>query len=80
MRDSIEKSFKAEKIYPELNVVRTHSNASPEGRFVVSFCCMTILNELYRRMREKTTVTSKKGEIKFSGRWAMKYSIRFRTI
>lgn len=67
MRDSIEKSFKAGKTYSELDVVRTHSNATTEGRFVVSFCCMTILNELYRRMREETTVTSKKEQVKVLG-------------
>lgn len=67
MRDSIEKSFKAGKTYSELDVVRTHSNATTEGRFVVSFCCMTILNELYRRMREETRVTSKKEQIKVLG-------------
>lgn len=64
MRDSIEKSFKAGKTYSEMDVVRTHSNATIEGRFIVSFCCMTILNELYRRMREETTITTKKGEVK----------------
>ena len=67
MRDSIEKSFEAGKTYSELDVVRTHSNATTEGRFVVSFCCMTILNELYRRMREETTVTSKKEQVKVLG-------------
>ena len=61
IRDSIEKSFKAGKTYSELDVVRTHSNAKTEGRFVVSFFCMTILNELCRRMREERKVSSKKG-------------------
>ena len=53
--------------HSELDVVRTHSNATTEGRFVVSFCCMTILNELYRRMREETIVTSKKEQVKILG-------------
>lgn len=33
----------------------------------MSFCCMTILNELYRRMREETTVISKKEQVKVLG-------------
>ena len=64
MRDSFDNSFKVVKTCSEMDVVRTHSNATTEGRFIVSFCCMTILNELYRRMREETTITTKKGEVK----------------
>ena len=64
---TVSKKASSRKTYSVLDVVRTHSNATTEGRFVVSFCCMTILNELYRRMRKETIVTSKKEQVKVLG-------------
>ncbi len=60
-RDCIKKSFKAGKTYVDMETLRAHSDATTEGRFIVSFCCMTILNELYRRMKLRTLKHMKKG-------------------
>ena len=57
LRDSIEKCFKAGKSCVELDTIRSHNDQTTEGRFVVSFCCMTILNELHRRMKLETFAT-----------------------
>ena len=57
LRDSIEKCFKAGKSCVELDTIRSHNDQTTEGRFVVSFCCMTILNELHRRMKLETYAT-----------------------
>ena len=36
---------------PMLETVRTHSNNTTERRFVVGFCCITILREMFLRDR-----------------------------
>lgn len=62
--DCIEKNFKAGKTYVDMETLRTHSGATTEGRFIVSFSSMTILNELYRRMKLRTLKHMKKGDPK----------------
>ncbi len=64
LRDSIEKSFKAGKSYINMETIRSHSDETTEGRFIVSFCCMTILNEIYRRMKLETTIKTPSGSLK----------------
>lgn len=64
LRDNIEKSFKAGKSYVDMDTVRAHTDETVEGRFIVSFVCMTILNEIYRRMKESTVTTLKNGKTK----------------
>lgn len=64
LRDSIEKSFKAGKSYVNMDTIRSHSDETTEGRFIVSFCCMTILNEIYRRMKLETTIKTPSGSMK----------------
>lgn len=61
-RDAIEKSFKAGKSYAEMDVVRSHSDETSEGRFIISFCCMTILSRLYYLMNKKYGVKNSKGK------------------
>lgn len=63
-RDLIEKTFKAGKSGFDLDVIRCHSDEAMEGRFIVSFVAMTILNEIMRRMNEGTVETLARGQKK----------------
>ena len=47
----IEKSFKGGKTNIELDVVRAHGEATMEGRFIIGFAAMSILNRLYVLMK-----------------------------
>ena len=59
-RDSIEKCFKAGKSYADMDTLRAHSDQTAEGRLLVGFCCMTILTQIYKRMRQITVVDTGK--------------------
>lgn len=63
-RDNIEKCFKAGKSDINLDAIRSHTEATMKGRFIVSFCALTILCELRRRMKSPFFEKSKAGEIK----------------
>lgn len=63
-RDNIEKCFKAGKSDINMDAVRSHSDATMKGRFIVSFCALTILCELRRRMRRPYFEMGSKGEVK----------------
>lgn len=54
-RDLIEKAFRSGKSDVEMNVARVHSDVTLEGRFLISFVALTILTDLHRRMKQKTT-------------------------
>lgn len=61
VRDLIEKSFKGGKTNIELDVVRAHGEATMEGRFIIGFAAMSILNRLYVLMKQKTYTETKSG-------------------
>ena len=61
VRDLIEKSFKGGKTNIELDVVRAHGEATMEGRFIIGFAAMSILNRLYVLMKQKTYPETKSG-------------------
>lgn len=63
VRDLIEKTFKGGKSGAGMDIVRAHSDDVMEGRFIVGFVAMTILNEIYRQMRKSTQVVGKDGTI-----------------
>ena len=63
VRDLIEKTFKGGKSGAGMDVVRAHSDDVMEGRFIVGFVAMTILNEIYRQMRRSTQVVGKDGTV-----------------
>ncbi len=48
----------------DLDVIRSHSDEAMEGRFVVSFVAMTILNDVMSRMHKSVQDVSGKGEHK----------------
>ena len=50
---SLKKSFKGGKTNIELDVVRAHGEATMEGRFIIGFAAMSILNRLYVLMKQK---------------------------
>lgn len=52
-RDLIEKCFEAGKTSVNMDVIRSHTDATISGRFVVSFIALTILSALRNRMRER---------------------------
>lgn len=64
VRDLIEKTFKGGKSGAGMDVVRAHSDDVMEGRFIVGFAAMTILNEIYRQMKKPTHVMDKDGSPK----------------
>ena len=47
-----------------MDAVRSHSDATMKGRFIVSFCALSILCELRRRMRRPYFEMGSKGEVK----------------
>ena len=53
-RDMIEKTFKAGKSLLEMDAIRAHSDEVMEGRLIVSFCAMSILNRIYTLMKRPT--------------------------
>ena len=63
-RDSIEKCFKGGKSYADMDTLRAHSDETAEGRLLVGFCCMTILTQIYKRMRQITVVGTGTGRSK----------------
>ena len=63
-RDGIEKTFKAGKTNLEMDVIRAHTNSVMEGRFIVSFVALSILNELKRRMKKVSGKTAVAKELK----------------
>ena len=63
-RDNIEKCFKAGKSDINMDAIRAHSAATMKGRFIVSFCALTILYERRRRMRRPYFEMGKNGEVK----------------
>lgn len=65
-RDCIEKCFKAGKSGIGMAAIRSHSDAAMTGRFIVSFCALTILCELRRRMQQPFLERSENGEIRKS--------------
>jgi hypothetical protein len=45
-----------------MGTIRSHEDETMEGRFVISFAAMTILNQLLKLMREPPEETTNKGE------------------
>ena len=60
-RDLIEKAFKGGKSNLDLDVVRAHGESTMEGRFIVGFVALSILNELYVRMKKPYFQETKNG-------------------
>lgn len=58
-RDVIEKGFKAGKSNADMSVLRAHSDETSEGRFIIGFCCMSILTHIYAKMNKYTYETGK---------------------
>lgn len=63
-RDNIEKCFKAGKSDINMDAIRSHSDATMKGRFIVSFCALTMLCELRRRMTRPYFEMDEQGEVK----------------
>ena len=61
-RDNIEKCFKAGKSDCNMDALRSHTEATMKGRFIVSFFALTVLSELRRRMRQPLYETKSNGE------------------
>ena len=62
MRDLIETTFKSGKASIDMGTIRSHEDETMEGRFVISFAAMTILNQLLKLMHEPPEETAGKGE------------------
>ena len=60
-RDIIEKAFKGGKSNLDFDVVRAHGESTMEGRFIVGFVAMSILTELYGRMKRRAFENTKMG-------------------
>lgn len=60
--DNIEKCFKAGKSDCNMDSIRSHTEETMKGRFIVSFFALTVLSELRRRMREPMYKTKNNGE------------------
>ena len=62
-RDAIEKCFMAGKADVNMKTVRSHSEATVKGRFIVSFLALCIISEVRRRMRLPLVEFGANGEI-----------------
>lgn len=60
-RDLIEKAFKGGKTNIEFDVVRSHNENTMEGRFIVGFVALSILTQLYARMKKASSIPTKNG-------------------
>ena len=60
----IEKTSKAGKSTADMSVVRFHREDTTEGRFIISFAAMTIVNRLYALMKKSVTIADSKGKLK----------------
>ena len=60
-RDVIEKAFKGGKSNLDFDVVRAHGESTMEGRFIVGFVALSILTELYGRMKRCSFENTKTG-------------------
>ncbi len=58
-RDLIEKCFKSGKSGFSMDVIRAHQEKTMEGRLVISFIAMSILSNIYVRMKKKTEIKVK---------------------
>lgn len=63
-RDLIEKTFKGGKTNFELGVIRSHDDDTMEGRFIIGFVALTILSNLYYRMKSQDSIVKTGGEKK----------------
>lgn len=63
-RDAIEKCFQAGKSDISMDVIRSHSELTMKGRFIISFIALTILCELRRRMKAEFKEEKECGEPK----------------
>lgn len=61
-RDNIEKGFKASKSDCYMDLIRSHTEATMKGRFIVCFFALTVLSELRRRMWEPMYENNSNGE------------------
>lgn len=62
-RDAIEKCFQAGKSDVSMDVIRSHSETTMKGRFIISFIALTILCELRRRMKQELVEVDEAGEV-----------------
>ena len=60
-RDVIEKAFKGGKTNIDFDGVRAHGESTMEGRFVVGFVALSVLTELYGRMKRGSFENTKTG-------------------
>lgn len=63
-RDLIEKTFKGGKTNFELGVIRSHDDDTMEGRFIIGFVALTILSNLYYRMKSQDSLSRARGSEK----------------
>lgn len=63
-RDLIEKTFKGGKTNFELGVIRSHDDDTMEGRFIIGFVALSILSNLYYRMKSQDSIVKTGGEKK----------------
>ena len=63
-RDLIEKTFKGGKTDAGADVLRAHQDDTAEGRFIVAFAAMTILNRLRWEMKQKRYEARADGQVR----------------
>ena len=63
-RDLIEKTFKAGKSLFDMDIIHSHKSDTMEGRMIVSFVALSIINHIYNKMGLETKVELKNGKSK----------------
>lgn len=63
MRDDIERVFRSGKQDINLNVLRTHSDQTSKGKFLISFIAMILLERMKYELSKKKTKTLKNGKV-----------------
>lgn len=63
-RDLIEKSFKGGKTNFELGDIYSHDDDTMEWRFIIGFVALTILSNLYYRMKSQHSIATTEDEKK----------------
>lgn len=63
-RDLIEKTFKAGKSLFDMDIIHSHKSDTMEGRMIISFVALSIINHIYNKMGLETKVELKNGKSK----------------
>ena len=63
-RDLIEKTFKAGKSIFKMDCIHSHEDDTMQGRMIISFVALSIINHIYKKMSHETVITLKNGQTK----------------